>query len=335
MPRRAVVVERVAELVGHDVLRVTDSTTIWPALATLVVEGQAVDVALFVGTVGLGARPKRHGIERRFQNPGKGHPLVVDPTRRPLLLGLWEGDALATPARAVLVSADPLRREGLSTRHSIFVRLDMLQLAAETGWAEYANSAGETIRCFLPPLLPISADADWTKVPLTPQALQTVIDAAGLPEAMPVELADAVRRARRAGAAIVRDRRFSGRVADAYGGSCAMCGLDIQLVEGAHIYPAAAPGSPDEPWNGLALCANHHAAFDRHLIGVLPESREIVFHHDVLAQVDESPPVKAWVEGSFNVLAEPREPALRPRSEMFVRRYEHFAGLYDWLFGVD
>lgn len=47
-------------------------------------------------------------------------------------------------------------------------------------------------------------------------------------------------RLRRAVSALIRDTRFSGSVLDAYMRRCAMCGLGLNLVQGAHIYPASA-----------------------------------------------------------------------------------------------
>lgn len=130
---------------------------------------------------------------------------------------------------------------------------------------------------------------------------------------------------------IVRDQRFSDRVTSAYQRLCAMCGLDLDLIQGAHIYPASAPSSPDEPWNGLSLCANHHLAFDRHLAWVEPTSRTIVYHPRVLEQLALNISVRMLVQGTFAKLAEPVAPALRPLTEMFLKRYAYFGESYDWV----
>lgn len=63
---------------------------------------------------------------------------------------------------------------------------------------------------------------------------------------------------------------FSHRIRTAYRNRCAICGLGLELIEGAHIVPVAWPGSSDETDNGLALCRNHHAAYDRGIISVSP-----------------------------------------------------------------
>lgn len=63
-----------------------------------------------------------------------------------------------------------------------------------------------------------------------------------------------------------READFRFRVLTAYGNRCAMCGVQLGLVEAAHILPVAAEGSTDETSNGIALCGLHHGAFDGCLV---------------------------------------------------------------------
>jgi hypothetical protein len=330
VPARVELIDRIAALVGDDVLRITDATSRWPALATLVVDGTEVPVSLFAGVVGLSGRDRDH-VERRFQNPGQDRPIVIDPDRHPLLLGLWETDRYIDVQRPLLFSADPLTRVGRTTRYSVFASLVTLRAALETGWSEGLNARGEMIRCFAPPLLAVSFAADRDHAPPEAEAMQAAIEGSGLITATEPEIPAAAERARRAGSTLVRDARFSRRVIDAYGGRCAMCGLGVQLVQGAHIYPVSAPGSRDEPWNGLALCPNHHLAFDRHLLAVDIDTRAIVFHPTVVEQASGNRAVKALIDGTFDRLEEPAGSSLRPRSEMLTKRYEHYADYYGWL----
>lgn len=64
----------------------------------------------------------------------------------------------------------------------------------------------------------------------------------------------------------LREIGFRNRVLRAYGHSCAMCGVQLGLLDAAHILPAAHPDSTDSTNNGVALCALHHRAFDRTLV---------------------------------------------------------------------
>mgnify|MGYP001616536573 CR=1 FL=1 len=45
-----------------------------------------------------------------------------------------------------------------------------------------------------------------------------------------------------------------------------MCGIQLELVEAAHIIPHSHEKGTDEIGNGISLCALHHAAYDRSLI---------------------------------------------------------------------
>lgn len=45
-----------------------------------------------------------------------------------------------------------------------------------------------------------------------------------------------------------------------------MCGLQLGLIEAAHIIPVGEPGSTDDTSNGLALCVLHHCAYDAGLL---------------------------------------------------------------------
>jgi putative restriction endonuclease len=63
----------------------------------------------------------------------------------------------------------------------------------------------------------------------------------------------------------VRKGRFRRIVLEAYQYKCAVCGLDLGIVHAAHIMPVEEQGT-DEAGNGIALCANHHAAFDRDIL---------------------------------------------------------------------
>ena len=287
-------------------------------------------VSIFAGSVGLSHR-NRDDYERRFQNPGRDRPIVLDPGRYPLLVGLLEEDSALHIERPLLVLADPLRREGRITRFSVFASVASLKEASQKGWSEDLSTSDEMVRCFYPPLLPVVIAALMEDALPDSYALHAAIDGSGLAEAAEPEIPAASERARRAATALVRDKKFSRKVIAAYDGCCAMCGLDASLVQAAHVYPASAPGSHDEAWNGIALCPNHHQAFDMHMIGVHPRTRQIHFSSRLQAQVPVVAAMSAFVTGSYDHLAEPNDRSARPRAEMFKRRYEHFAGAYDWL----
>jgi len=63
-----------------------------------------------------------------------------------------------------------------------------------------------------------------------------------------------------------RASHFRGTVLSAYGHRCAFCGIQLGLLDAAHIVPVFSPGSSDEVNNGIALCKTHHHAYDSNLV---------------------------------------------------------------------
>lgn len=66
----------------------------------------------------------------------------------------------------------------------------------------------------------------------------------------------------------LRDSSFQNRVLTAYNYQCAMCGVQLDLVQAAHIVPVSHEAGTDQTSNGMALCALHHYAYDRGLVFV-------------------------------------------------------------------
>lgn len=119
--------------------------TAWPAKGVLAVGDQSYDVSIYARVIGGSSRG--NALERRFQNPSQRAPIVDDPTRYEMLLGLWveQGEG-----REVIVAFDAQRRTGKTTRFSLFMPLSLLEQAADTGFATHESSSGETIYAFRP-----------------------------------------------------------------------------------------------------------------------------------------------------------------------------------------
>lgn len=64
----------------------------------------------------------------------------------------------------------------------------------------------------------------------------------------------------------LRDASFKARVLNAYGNKCAFSGVQLKLVDAAHILPVSADNSTDDTSNGIVLSAIHHRAYDRGLV---------------------------------------------------------------------
>jgi putative restriction endonuclease len=117
---------------------------------------------------------------------------------------------------------------------------------------------------------------------------------------------------------------FRARVVDAYGGRCAMSGLPSEsLVDAAHIVEDGneALGHPLVS-NGLCLSKLHHAAFDRHLIGVDPV-RQIHLAPRLLEEKD-GPMLELLKALDGQRLAPPKNPDHSPNLDRLAFRFERF-----------
>lgn len=64
----------------------------------------------------------------------------------------------------------------------------------------------------------------------------------------------------------LRDTSFKARVLNAYGNKCAFSGMQLKLVDAAHILPVSFNTSTDDTSNGIALSALYHRAYDRGIV---------------------------------------------------------------------
>jgi putative restriction endonuclease len=74
----------------------------------------------------------------------------------------------------------------------------------------------------------------------------------------------------------VRDARFRTNVLVAYSYRCAISGIQLDLVDAAHIVPVEHKQGTDELKNGICLSALHHRAFDAGLVGIKRDYSVIV-----------------------------------------------------------
>lgn len=65
---------------------------------------------------------------------------------------------------------------------------------------------------------------------------------------------------------LARDANFRRQIMVAYENRCAITGVQLKLVDAAHVLPVGAPGSVDNVVNGIALSPTYHRAYDNGLI---------------------------------------------------------------------
>lgn len=125
----------------------------------------------------------------------------------------------------------------------------------------------------------------------------------------------------------LHQRAFRERVVRAYQHHCAVCRLRRdELLEAAHIVADAEPHGVPSVTNGLALCTLHHAAFDRHVIGITPDYL-VQVRWDVLDQED-GPMLIHGLQGFHGSrLLVPRPRSLQPDRQLLEERYARFQQL--------
>ena len=121
----------------------------------------------------------------------------------------------------------------------------------------------------------------------------------------------------------LRQQGFRQLVLRAYRGQCSLCRLrHEELLDAAHITPYGG-GGEQEVSNGLALCKLHHAAFDRHFVGIRADYR-VEVRADIRGESD-GPMLRHGLQGLHGQRIQlPRPSEWRPDPERLARRYERF-----------
>lgn len=118
--------------------------------------------------------------------------------------------------------------------------------------------------------------------------------------------------------------RFRRDVLRAYRDRCAVCTLrEIDLLEAAHITRYADIGSVDAVVNGIALCAIHHLAYDRNLMGIDPGG--VVHIAERLLREADGPMLRSGIQGFHGeTIHVPRRRDEQPDPERLATRFERF-----------
>lgn len=121
----------------------------------------------------------------------------------------------------------------------------------------------------------------------------------------------------------LHQQSFRERVLRAYREQCAVCRLrHEELLDAAHIIPDSEEGPP-EVRNGMALCKLHHAAFDRHFIGIRPDLI-VEVRRDVMEERD-GPMLLHGLQGMhLRPIERPRRRSDWPDPAFLQQRYERF-----------
>jgi putative restriction endonuclease len=246
------------------------ATSTQPVSYTIIYrDGRSSRVLVYIRNVTPGGN-NRPTWEYRIQ-PTKLTHFETRPDESTLILG-WSEDF------EVFAGWDYRRHSGPLGKSSSFQISDGALRSAQTrGFAPYVKGTGETAIAFRADLAAayvehLIALHDTGGVPAEAAILEKISeDPAAVPDA---EIDAAVAPARRVEIVetrrAARDAQFRRKVLRAYENRCAVCGVQLRLLDAAHVLPVDQPGSTDDTNNGVALCALHHRAYDRALIAFDP-----------------------------------------------------------------
>jgi putative restriction endonuclease len=134
------------------------------------------------------------------------------------------------------------------------------------------------------------------------------------------------RYATREAAYRLHQHRFRRAVLQAYRTRCTICSLkEAPLLQAAHIVEDRDPLGGATVVNGLALCAIHHLAYDRNLVGIDPDG--VVHIHARLLDEIDGPMLKNGLQHFHGAhILQPSRPEDRPDRERLAVRFEAFQG---------
>lgn len=297
-----------------------------PRQFRLITEDGQVTIWVYIWTITPGGRDNLPD-EYRIQMTTVVPPLPENPSGPTLLLGWY-------PDLAVFAGFDVSRHRNFRPgSNSVQVSLTALRAARNFSWGFYTNQFGEISVAFRPSeFLNYLRNAEdlHRSGPHAANLLTRVarLDAVNADE---LEILPAPRRrivetiSRLSRAASFRDQ-----VLAAYDHRCAVTGLQLRLVEAAHILPVVDERSVDLVTNGLALSSTYHRAFDHGLIYLSPDYRMRINQ----LQINRLQPMN--LIGGLNQLRQfmnreiflPANPGQRP-SIAFIRRANLFRHIPD------
>jgi putative restriction endonuclease len=118
--------------------------------------------------------------------------------------------------------------------------------------------------------------------------------------------------------------RFRRDVLRAYRERCAVCSLrESQLVEASHIIRDPDPQGIAAVVNGIALCAIHHLAYDRNLLGIDPTG--VVHIGSRLLDQRDGPMLTSGLQGFHGArILQPKRAEERPDPSRLALRFGEF-----------
>jgi putative restriction endonuclease len=229
------------------------------------VGGELVEFWIYAWTLTHGGGARRPADEYRIQMTSVVSPLAMNRAGPTLLLGY-------EPNSECFAGFD-IRKHRTFTGRSPSVQIPITAVrAAEQSGFSFATKGNDEIAIGFraDQILSYALNADLLHDQgadaLTVALLQRAAAEEAIPPGdlmqIPAERQRVVARVSR----LTRDAGFRRGVVQAYNHTCAVTGIQLRLVEAAHVLPVGVQGSTDAITNGLCLSPTMHAAYDRAFI---------------------------------------------------------------------
>lgn len=224
---------------------------------------QRFTVWIYVWTLTHGGRPSLPS-EYRIQMTAVDSPLVLNPDGYTVLMGYEQN--------LCVFGGFDLERHRIFTKGSPSVQIDFdaLKNALQNGLSFTTKDNMEVaVGVRADQLLNYILNASALHIQGAAIEVLPLLQRAAASEDIQEETKQLTKERHRIVAEVSRLSRagnFRRKVLDAYEYRCAVTGMQLQLVDAAHILPVAVEGSTDATTNGIALSPTMHRAFDNGLI---------------------------------------------------------------------
>lgn len=222
------------------------------------------DLRIYVWNLTHGGGAARAADEYRIQITGVDQ-FESQQRGQTVILGWWEEGG-------VFAGFDfNFHSETLGSSPSIQIKEEALRSAYVNGFATWEKDNNEIAIAFRPDFLGeyIKNLGGLHSFGQSDNDLEVLDETFQSPQSLNDEMLETVTMERRVVISQItrklRDVSFKSRVLTAYNFTCSFCGVQLKLIDAAHILPVENNGT-DETWNGVALCALHHRAYDRNLV---------------------------------------------------------------------